>query len=130
MKTKFLVMIGFVSLCAVTSAYGQGVHLKADIPFTFTAHGKALLSEGEYTFTPNLQQQTIGLHGPNNQASTVPVITRLAGERHTNQKDAHIVFDKVGETYYLSEVWIPGQDGYLLHTTKGKHEHKVIDVPE
>jgi hypothetical protein len=57
------------------------------------------------------------------------VQTRLGAAIHTTKQDSHIVFDKVGEVYTLSEVWIPGTDGWLLFSTKGKHEHKTIDVP-
>jgi hypothetical protein len=59
----------------------------------------------------------------------VPILTLLGAAIHTSKQDAHIVFDKVGEVYTLSEIWIPGEDGLLLVATKGKHEHKTIDVP-
>ncbi len=29
-------------------------------------------------------------------------------------------------TYTLSEVWEPGTDGFLIHITRGKHEHRVV----
>jgi hypothetical protein len=48
---------------------------------------------------------------------------------HTTPEDAHIVFDVVGDKHMLSEIWIPGEDGYLLLATKGKHGHKVINIP-
>ena len=28
--------------------------------------------------------------------------------------------------YVLAEVWLPGEDGYLIHTTKGAHKNKVV----
>jgi hypothetical protein len=37
-------------------------------------------------------------------------------------------FTVVGNTYALSEVWIPGVDGYVLQVTRGKHTHKVVNV--
>jgi len=55
--------------------------------------------------------------------------TRLAGGLYTTPKDAHVVFDKIGNAYVLSELWLPGEDGLLLHVTKEKHEHKVINSP-
>ncbi len=55
-------------------------------------------------------------------------MTRLSGEIHTTPQDAHLVFDKVGDTYLLSELWIPGEDGYLLQITKGAHEHIVLNI--
>ena len=55
-------------------------------------------------------------------------MTRLSGEIHTTPQDAHLVFDKVGDTYLLSELWIPGKDGYLPQITKGAHEHIVLNI--
>lgn len=42
--------------------------------------------------------------------------------------DAHVVFDKVGTTYALSELWAQGVEGILLQATEGKHEHEVLHV--
>ena len=57
------------------------------------------------------------------------VLTRTAGAIHNTPADAHLVFDKVGEAYTLSEIWFPGTDGYMLNILKEQHEHRVVDVP-
>jgi hypothetical protein len=55
------------------------------------------------------------------------IIASLAARPHANEEnDSHLVFDKVGTTYTLSELWEPGYDGILVDMTKGKHEHHVI----
>lgn len=47
--------------------------------------------------------------------TTLPVIMRLAQPVGSPQATARsLVFDKVGDRSYLSEVWIPGRDGYLV----------------
>jgi len=28
--------------------------------------------------------------------------------------------------YLLAEVWLPGEDGFLVHTTKGAHQNQII----
>ena len=28
--------------------------------------------------------------------------------------------------YVLAEVWLSGQDGYLIHTTKGAHKNQIV----
>ncbi len=48
-----------------------------------------------------------------------------------------LVFDEVGDfepsyteyftVYILSEVWLPGEDGFRVHTTKGAHQTKVVN---
>jgi hypothetical protein len=50
--------------------------------------------------------------------------TRLG--RHDRDAEPEIVFDKLGGKFLLSEVWLPGQDGYLLLTTKEQHDHAVL----
>lgn len=37
-----------------------------------------------------------------------------------------IVFDKIGNDLYLSEVYIVGMDGFYFHGAPGKHKHLVI----
>jgi beta-xylosidase len=56
--------------------------------------------------------------------------TRIAAGIHTSAQDAHIVFDKVGNSYLLSEIWAPGIDGYMLNVTKEKHEHMIVNTPK
>ncbi len=127
MRARLLVLIGILALLPVVSAYGQE-KVKANVPFQFTAEGK-VYPAGEYTFTPDELGQSISLTGPANVSGYAMVITRLAGEMHTTPEDAHVVFDKVGDSYFLSEIWITGEDGYLLNSTKEKHTHRIINVP-
>jgi hypothetical protein len=55
----------------------------------------------------------------------VPVITRLV-KPSTPLVDALVVFDKLGDSYYISEVWIPGADGFLVGAMKEMHTHVVV----
>jgi len=130
MRTRFLVMVGFLSLLAVVSAFGQEeLKLEANIPFQFVVEGK-VLPAGQYTFTRDAGvQKIITVSSPDKVRALAPIITWMAGEMHTTPEDSHIVFDKLGDTYYLSEIWIPGEDGFLLHSTKEKHTHRTINVP-
>jgi hypothetical protein len=59
----------------------------------------------------------------------VPFITILARQEHSTATDSHVVFDKVGDKYSLSEIWGVHQEGVLVLATKGKHEHEVIHAP-
>ena len=97
------------------------------IDFPFTAGGK-LLAAGWYEFTLDPTGPVFQVQGEGKHSALAAVLTRLAAAIHTTPADAHIVFDKVADAYFLSEIWIPGQDGYLLQATKGRHEHKVINV--
>ena len=129
MRTKILVTIGVLTVLVVTCAYAQGQSVRAKIPFQFTVSGK-VLPAGQYDFMRDANDEAIRVVGERKTPGVIAmIVTRLGAGIHTTPEDAHIVFDKVGDTYFLSEVWVPGVDGFLLHSTKGKHEHRTVDVP-
>ncbi len=129
MKLGNLLLASLLTLLVMPLAYSQAIHLTVDIPFAFTAEGK-LLPAGHYEFTPETNNQVVRVQGPRKGTAVMAlVITRIAGDIHTTANDAHIVFDKVGDSYTLSEIWAPGNDGFLMHVTKEKHTHHVINVP-
>ena len=37
-----------------------------------------------------------------------------------------VSFDRVGDAYFISEVWIPGRDGFLLSGTMVPHTHVTV----
>ena len=130
MKTNVLVSISLIALLAATFGFAQSQSLNAKIPFQFTVEGK-VLPAGQYVFIRSNDESTIRVEGASKGPSSVAlVVTRLGSAIHTSPQDAHIVFDKVGDTYFLSEIWIPGLDGFLVYVTKGKHEHRTVDVPK
>jgi hypothetical protein len=128
MKMKVLLAMCLLALLAGGSVYGQSPEsIKAKIDFPFTVEGK-VLPAGNYEFTRTNPPVDFRVTEEGKNVTMVPIMTRLSGEMHTTPQDAHLVFDVVGDTYFLSEIWIPGEDGYLFLVTKGKHEHKVINV--
>lgn len=126
MKTRIMLTVGLFAFLAAAAAYGQPLAVRAQIDFPFTVEGK-VLPAGTYDFTRDDSASAFRVTDGKNGALAL-VQTRLAGAIHTSSADAHIVFDKIGETYTLSEIWIPGLDGYVLSVAKGKHEHKVVNV--
>jgi hypothetical protein len=128
-KTRILLTIGTCALFATTFVHAADTLVKGNIPFEFHA-GSKVLPAGQYEFTSDDSRRTVTLHGaPAGSSAVVLVLTRLAAGIHTTPADSHIVFDKVGETYTLSEIWVAGMDGFLMNIVKTKHEHKIIDVP-
>lgn len=127
MKKRILMTVGFVAVLAVVLAYGQPASIKAIIDFQFTAGGK-VFPAGDYQFTRDTIAPVFRVQGEGKNFALAPVITRLAAAMHTTPQDSHLVFDKVGDTYMLSEIWVPGEDGYVLLITKGEHTHKVVNV--
>jgi hypothetical protein len=128
-KRSVVMTLSLIVFLAVTSGYAQAQERVAgQIAFPFTVGAKTLPA-GQYEFVRDATTPVIRVVSGGKNVALAPIITRLAGAMHTTPKDSHIVFDKVGDKYSLSEIWIPGQDGYMLLATKGQHEHAVVDVP-
>lgn len=127
MKKKIFLFLALVLSFAVMSAYGQMMSLKATIDFPFMVKDKALPA-GEYMFVREPSGMLFKVQGAGDNFALAMVVTLISKEIHTTPVDAHIVFDKVGDSFILSEIWIPGQDGFLMATTGGTHVHKVLNV--
>lgn len=111
----------------VPAAFGQEI-IKSDVPFAFKV-GSKTLPAGTYNFQIHRTDDYVSVENAIKvkAASAVePIMTSLSAETNAAAKDAHLVFDKVGNTYTLSELWEPNMEGVLVHATKGKHEHHVI----
>jgi hypothetical protein len=118
---KHLVLVAMLLLSTALVSVAQDFPtVVADIPFSFTAGGKTLPA-GQYQFGEGSLGKEMVIRGENTKADVIaPVVTRL-GERPGDQ--AEVVFDKVENDYYLSELHIPGMDGYLFKGAPGKHTH-------
>ncbi|HEX7485084.1 MAG TPA: hypothetical protein VF332_02955 [Vicinamibacterales bacterium] len=83
-------------------------------------------SPGQYELQLNTDGTAFTLTAvPKETGVFVMAITRLAAA-DPPASDTHVTFDKVGSTYYLSEVWLPGEDGYLVYAAKVKHTHQTV----
>jgi hypothetical protein len=131
MRVKNLVMLILLILLVAVFASGQAqIIAEAKIPFAFSVAGK-VLAAGGYRFTEHSNTRVIIVRSSDGGTSVMAgIITRLAAGIHTSPQDSHIVFDKVGDSYTLSEIWAPDRDGFMLHITKEKHEHRIMDTPK
>ena len=106
-------------------AYAQE-QMTFDATFAFRL-GNQVHQSGHYSLTVNEDQRMLSIAPANGAANMALVQTRLA-EPESPLSGGHIVFDRVGDLYYLSEVWIPGYDGFLLHATKEAHSHAKVKL--
>jgi cytochrome c553 len=112
-----------VTFFAVGPAFGQtGEGVRATIPSEFTFASK-VLPAGTYTFSvTNLGFQVESATG---EVFRAPIITRLSGPNEF-LRDGSLVFDKTDGRHILSEVWLPGTDGILLHSNPKNHTRDVL----
>jgi len=134
MKRRVLnaVLLASLAVLAVSSsAYAQGAGrtLAFNVSFDFMADEKPLKA-GEYVISADSKGAgELRLQRTDGKFQTVLTpVTRLARQHQGDAPKASFVFDKVGDKHVLSEVWLPGQDGYLLKGAKEEHQHEVLDV--
>jgi hypothetical protein len=95
--------------------------------------GRKVLPPGQYEFVYNLSARwgiNLRVVAPDGSRDVlVSVLTRLPGGIHTTPGDAHVVFDKVADTYFLSSIWLPNVDGFLVRVSMENVEHTIVDAP-
>ena len=122
-RVLLFVVVGIAVLATLGGAvaYAQDTSI-VNIPFKFTVN-KQTMMPGKYEV--RVQDATVIAVVPEKgQPVLTPTITRLAQQQ--TLRDATLVFDRVGDAYYLSEVWMPTMDGYLITDTRQAHQHHVI----
>lgn len=130
---KFFGLASFGVAIALTisamPAFGAE-HIKANIQFPFMV-GTKTMPAGAYEFVvdnDHMRTEVLGDRAKKEPSAMVEIIAMIAPPQHSSSEHSHLVFDKVGNTYSLSELWEPGYEGVLVHTTKGPHEHHVVHV--
>ncbi len=120
-----------VFFAGAAMAYAQA---SFKIPFKFEAGGKKF-PPGEYRVAQKedgqiaLRQESTGLE------VQVPFTQKLA-QPNPPIEEPQLIFHVVGNfepsyteyftVYLLAEVWLPGEDGLLVHTTKGAHQTQIV----
>ena len=122
MKRRFALVLASLALTAPAMAHAQD-DVVADVPFKFMAAGK-VHEAGTYTVRVADDMKLVELTPAKGHSAALLVETRLA-EPPSRISQGRLVFDKVADTYTLSELWMPGDDGFLLHSTKEPHTHHM-----
>jgi hypothetical protein len=97
-----------------------------DIPFSFIVKDKEMPA-GRYEIRTEGDTNLV-IRGDKGGQVLVPILERLAD---TGSKEPKVIFDKIedGKTY-LSEVHVPGQDGFLVGIAGGKEKHVTVKGKE
>jgi hypothetical protein len=127
MKKQFLaaVVVAVAGLGLAGSLAWAADTVSLNVPFSFIVKDKEMPA-GRYLIMPQGTYDTalVVRSDEGGGMAVAPVIERLA---NTGAKEAKVVFDKMpdGKTY-LSEVHVPGIDGFLVGIAGGKETHEVI----
>jgi hypothetical protein len=109
---------------AAVAGFAQRPSAKVQIPFSFVAAGSELPA-GTYLITTDTANPGLLLvrSEKGGQSAQCPVITRLSPSESSKPQ---VVFDKMGEKRILSEVYLPGIDGFQLAGTTSEHSHQKV----
>ena len=122
MKYLTAVLLVFV-LTATFSAAQIVTAVTAEIPFAFFVGAKSFPA-GTYEFRASENLEVINVANMKGKdAAIAPVFTRLSPK---SENEAAVVFDVAGADHYLSEVFMPGLDGFLFKGAPSKHTHVSI----
>jgi hypothetical protein len=138
MNRRSLVVVALLALSVLATslpAHAQSSDAKVGttIPFGFVV-GDTSLPAGEYRIVHQTHQMpALRIQSADGKVNMgLNPVERLARQHMGDAPAAgSLVFDKVGDKHYLSEVWMPGEDGYLLPPTKEAHlneVHEIVDV--
>ena len=131
MRKQVLAVAGVcvVALALAGSLAWAAKAVSVNVPFSFIVKDKEMPA-GQYEIQPQGNDETSLLirSSAGGAGVFVPVIERLAD---TGAKEPKVVFDKMqdGKTY-LSEVHIPGTDGFLVGIAKGRETHVTVTGKE
>jgi hypothetical protein len=103
--------------------------VSVNVPFSFIVKDKEL-AKGRYEIRTegNDESKLVIRSSEGGGTVFVLVLERLAD---TGAKEPKVVFDKMDDgKSYLSEVHIPGQDGFLVGIAKGRETHVTVSGKE
>ena len=125
MKKRNIVVTAGILLAfglGATSLWAQKTEFQTSFKFMV---GKEEAPPGSYKVEamPGGQNYLAVRNAETGHVFYVPILTRISAKSAT---EASVVFDKVGETYYLAEVYIAGGDGFHLQGAPGAHKHVKV----
>ncbi len=121
MKKSAVVVCAVVFALAIWGSIAYAEALVVNIQFPFKAMGKDFPA-GKYQIEAELQPGELKLtNEATGQGAVMTYTTRLS-----ERDEALVVFDKQADKYFLSEIYIPGIDGFELKAAEGAHTHVKV----
>jgi hypothetical protein len=123
----------FLALCLLTVGGGivanaqidSDSRIEANVPFAFVV-GKNTLPAGKYEIK-GIDDNTPGVLELRSANGRKPIVFETEAARTRDDESAsrtELVFDKIGDTYFLSQVWVEG-NGSGSQLAKSKIEKRL-----
>lgn len=122
MKKALRVVSAVLATALLMATLAQGEDLITNIRFPFKAAGKSMAAGTYKVYTS--QSKLILRKADEGQPVVLPYLSRVAPK----EGGAALVFDKEGEEYVLSEIYLSASDGFHLAGAKGNHAHVKVPV--
>jgi hypothetical protein len=122
-----IALAGAVALALGGSiAWAQGL-VSVNVPFTFVVSGEEMAA-GRYEIQFEGDSRLAIRNTGNGHKVYALVMERLAD---LGAKEPKVVFDKTEDgKHYLSEIHVPGKDGFLVGIAGGKETHVTLPASE
>jgi hypothetical protein len=124
MKRYLAVAVFLLAMAAMVYAQGGHDELSVNIPQSWSIGGK-VLPAGEYHFAfSSTTHSMLTVHSKDGKTTAnATVVSRLSADPNA-KSEPRLVFDNFKDQYILAEVWLAGEDGFLISGFKNDAEHK------
>lgn len=122
MARRFVALV-FVTFFAVGLAFGaNGQGMRFQVPYEFK-FGSNVLPAGTYTFS--VDRSWLAVESESGKLLRQNIITRMSGPAELI-RSGYLIFDRSESGRVLSEVWMPGTDGILVHPVQKDHSRLAL----
>ena len=112
-----------LSVVATSNCYAQQTALVVNIPFAFQA-GNHTLPAGEYRVEPALSGSKAFQTLRRVDGDAVMIIQTMSVETKNGNRTPALVFNRYGQTYFLSQIWTGEALGHQLF--KSDQEKEIL----
>jgi hypothetical protein len=116
---RLVVLAGAMFALGIGGSLAYADELVATVQFPFKAGGKEFPS-GKYMLRTNDQDVVTIENLSNGTEAVLPFVARV---QPRNIDKGSLVFDRAGHQYFLSEVLMPGIDGFLVKPVPAELRH-------
>ena len=129
MRNRTFATLGTLALFAAASAFGQQ-KLRVDIPFEFH-FADVVMPAGQYDVDTQARNvlNLLSFDCYDCRVHAIAVPYAIGGGKDA-PTEGRLVFDKLGDTYFFAEVWVPGHpQGMALSKSKTERELARVTLP-